>query len=129
MIKGIYFVDGEFSDVYWLTVLNLSKQDNIPFVTIDAKQGVTQNLTRIKEIQNYSFAERVVTNSILLLNNDYGWNDETSTCEVYIYDHYSKEFVNVQNLTDKEIRKPHNLAKMYVAGSFNSENYKFFRAE
>ena len=129
MIKGIYFVDGEFIDVYWLAVLGLSKQDNIPYEIIDATQGVTQNLTRIKEIQNYPFAERVITNSILLLNNDYGWNDESSTCEVYIYDHCSKEFINVQNLTDKEIRKAHNLAKMYVAGSFNSENYKFFRAE
>jgi hypothetical protein len=129
MIKGIYFVDGEFSDVYWLTVLNLSKRDNIPYVVIDAKEGVTQNITRIKEIQNYSFTERVVTNSILLLNNEYGWNDESLTCEVYIYDHYTKEFINVQNLTDKEIRKAHNLAKMYIAGSFNCEKYKFSRAE
>jgi hypothetical protein len=129
MIKGIYFVDGEFIDVYWLAVLGLSKEDNIPYEIIDATHGVTQNLTRIKEIQNYPFTERVITNSILLLNNEYGWNDESSTCEVYIYDHCSKEFINVQNLTDKEIRKAHNLAKMYVAGSFNSENYNFFRAE
>jgi hypothetical protein len=129
MIKGIYFVDGEFIDVYWLAVLGLSKEDNIPYEITDATQGVTQNLTRIKEIENYPFTERVITNSILLLNNEYGWNDESSTCEVYIYDHCSKEFINVQNLTDKEIRKAHNLAKMYVAGSFNSENYKFFRAE
>lgn len=63
----------------------------------------------------------VFTNAITALDNDYAWNDEKNCSEIFLWRDKEQAFVPIQSLTDKEIRKPHNIMKMYMAGTFDEE--------
>lgn len=60
----------------------------------------------------------IYTNSIIALSNEYCWNDIEQIPELYLRDTKTKEFVRVDKLTDKELRKPHNLMHMYLNNGF-----------
>ena len=64
----------------------------------------------------------VYTNSLVALKNSYCWNDELQVSELYLRSSKTGDFVRVGTLTDKEIRKPHNLMSMWINGAFKERN-------
>ena len=108
----IYFEDGE---LIW--------SDYLPFdnyITVNAANGVSRNIDVLNDIKKTNPNAIVYTNSIFAFSNDYAWNEELKVPEIYIRSGKYNIFTRIDKLTIKELRKAHNLAKMYVAGVFNS---------
>lgn len=108
----IYFEDGE-----------LRHHTQIPFepdLVIQAGRGVTENIEILDLFVEHHPDATVYTNSIFAFSNVYAWNEELEVPEVYIRAGERMEFTRIDKLTEKELRYAHNLAKMYVSGSFDN---------
>ena len=108
----IYFEDDSLKNCTQLP-------EPINFV-IDAKYGVSSNfnlLDNLKE-QNKNFV--IYTNSIVAFSNQYAWNPTLGVPEIYIRTGEHMLFTRIDELTERELKEGHNLAKMYVAGEFDS---------
>lgn len=93
--------------------------DTLNVVWIDAGMGHSCVVDKFNNL-NKDKVEAIVTNDIILWGNqDYSWNEELDCSDAYIYLQQYATIENVQNLTSKEIRKAHNLEKMYLAGLFD----------
>ena len=108
----IYFEDGELVSSGYLPVDR--------YIVVNAGSGVTTNINVLDGIKEHNPNAVVYTNSIFAFNNDYAWNEELKVPEVYIRAGEHMLFTRIDKLTEKELRREHNLAKMYVAGSFNN---------
>ena len=107
----IYFEDGS---------LKQDKQSaGVDYLySIDAANGY-KFCSSMLEYAKYCYPNCIIyTNSIIALNNKYCWNDIENVPELYLRDIKTKKFVRVDNLTDKEIRKAHNLMCMYINNCF-----------
>ena len=115
MLK-IYFED---SRLYNTDTLSFE-----PDYVVDASLGVTHslnylnNLDELSRMRNKDFI--LYTNSILALSNRYAWNEKTNSSEIYIRRWKDEDFININDLTNREIRYAHNIAKMYINGEFNN---------
>lgn len=108
----IYFEDGDLVNSILLPV-------HIDY-KVDASRGVTANIDRL-DLLNYSKPEAIIyTNSIFAFNNMYAWNEELKVPEIYIRAGEHMVFTRIDKLTNRELRRAHNLAHMYVAGEFDS---------
>ena len=108
----IYFEDGQ-----------LAASDRLPidnYYDIDAKYGFSSNMAQLDTLLECEPDATVYTNSIFAFSNEYAWNEELKAPEVYIRAGESGEFTRIDKLTTKELRYAHNLAKMYVAGTFDT---------
>lgn len=106
----IFFEDGILRD-----------SSQLPFtcyVVVNASCGVSRNIAVLDELACSEPDAIVYTNSIFAFSNVYAWNDESNVPEIYIRSGENTEFTRIDKLTEKELRYAHNLAKMYVAGSF-----------
>ena len=107
----IYFEDGE-----------LHRPNSINFTygyLIDAKYGYTMNVSLLRTIKRLHNDATVYTNSLIALSNDFAWNEELGVSEIYL--NRNGEFIRIDKLTDKELRKAHNILKMYIAGKFDGD--------
>ena len=90
--------------------------------TINAAYGYS----RCKEILDSIIEDQpdtvVLSNSLVALDNTYCWDEETNSCELYIYDKRKDEFVKAQDLTEREIKQGHNLEALYRNGAFDLED-------
>ena len=116
MLK-IYFEDSKIS--YYFSSLPFE-----PDYVVDASNGVTSNLKYLDSIEEMSRLRKkdfiLYTNSILALSNKYAWNEKTNSSEIYIRRWKDEDFININDLTDREIRYAHNIAKMYINGEFDN---------
>lgn len=103
----IYFEDG--------------KIDNPPFCdyAIDAAEGVRANISKLDIIKEKEPDAVIYTNSIFAFCNTYAWDNELNRPEIYIRDS-SGEFKNITEFTGRQLKEGHNLAKLYIAGEFDS---------
>ena len=85
---------------------------------VEAGYGYTDNVDWLEDIRRIDYYSTVYTNSIIALDNKFAWNDELKVPEIYLVK--DGEFVRIDKLTDKELRKEHNIMKMYMAGVFNN---------
>ena len=108
----IYFEDGMLVTSGYLPFTN--------HYTIDAKYGVSSNTASLDTLMECEPDATVYTNSILALSNVYAWNEELKVPEVYIRSGEHMEFTRIDKLTERELRYAHNLAAMYIAGSFDN---------
>ena len=109
----IYFEDGCLeTDLSFLSV----EIDSI----VDATAGVNSNINTLNNLIRRNPDRTVYTNSIFAFNNMYAWNKELKVPEIYIRAGEHMVFTRIDKLTNRELREKHNLAKMYVAGEFDS---------
>ena len=109
----IYFEDGHLeTDLSFLSV----EIDSI----VDATAGVNSNINTLDNLMWCNPDRVVYTNSIFAFNNMYAWNKELKVPEIYIRAGEHRVFTRIDKLTNRELREGHNLAKMYVAGEFDS---------
>ena len=108
----IYFEDGRLINTKYLP----EKPDYI----IDATEGVTACLNSLCNLHMNKPDAIVYTNFILAMSNQYAWNEKLKVPEIYIRDNEHGCFTNITNFTHKELREAHNLARMYVAGAFET---------
>lgn len=111
----IYFEDGKLVN----TELLPERNDFL----IDANYGVSSNINILDEFkQKEKNGESLIiyTNSIFAFNNKYAWNEELKVPEIYIRAGKHMIFTRIDKLTHRELRKGHNLAKMYISGEFNN---------
>ena len=110
----IYFEDYE-----------LQPRASLPFhvdLVIEAGRGVSQNIDALDITAKMEPNAVVYTNSIFAFSNQYAWNEKLKAPEVYIRAGEHMVFTRIDELTTKELRESHNLAKMYVAGVFSDPN-------
>lgn len=103
----IYFEDGRL--------------DNPPFCdyAIDAAEGMRANISKLDIIKEKEPNSVIYTNSIFTFDNTYAWDNELNRPEIYIRDS-SGEFKNITEFTSRQLKEGHNLAKLYIAGEFDS---------
>ena len=106
----IYFEDGKLVDLQRLPV--------VPDYVIDATDGVSENINLLDNCYSQNRNCVVYTNSIFAFSNRYAWNAKLTTPEIYIRDNENGLFTNITNLTNRELREGHKLAKMYLKGEF-----------
>lgn len=93
--------------------------ENVDYI-VDARMGVAKNTAVLNFIKDRRPNAVVYTNSIFAFSNVYAWNEELKVPEIYIRDKDTREFTRIDRLTDRELRKAHHLANMYIAGVFDS---------
>ena len=108
----IYFEDGKLRKLNQLPM-------HIDF-TVDAKDGVNANFNILDMLNQREENITIYTNSIFAFSNQYAWNKELKVPEIYIRAGEHMIFTRIDELTDRELREAHNLAKMYVAGKFDN---------
>ena len=104
----IYFEDGQ-----------LHRPNSIDFkyhYMVDAGLGFTQNDAFLDFIKLTDNNASVYTNSLVALDNRLAWNEELGVPEVYLV--RDNKFVRIDKLTNRELRRAHNLEKMYISGEF-----------
>ena len=102
----IYFYDGDLED--W--------SDN-PLEKIDAKHGPSANL-RLLQVLYVVNTEQVITNSLVALSHEYGWNHHENHTDIYLWIDELHRFIRIDMLVKKDIKWAHNIEKMYLAGAF-----------
>lgn len=116
----IYFEDGELN-----CIEDLPYYENI-YIKVDAAKGFSHCKSLLdtfnKNEDKFKYPIVVYTNSLLALNNDYAWDDKYDVPEIYIRNKDKNEdFIRIDKLTKKTLRKAHNIMKMYIAGAFRNE--------
>ena len=113
----IYFEDGALNT----RELDDSLRFSDLLYDIDASYGVSAcyNSARLLLAQNNPNII-IYTNCLELFSNRYAWNEELKVPEVYIRHKATREFVRIDEATERELREGHNLAHLYLAGEFDS---------
>lgn len=106
----IYFEDGPIKEKEFCGVDYL--------YSIDAANGYSFCRNVLNHAKKSYPNCTIYTNSIIALNNDYCWNDVDHVCELYLRDIITGKFVRADMLTDKELRKFHNLMHLYINNGF-----------
>lgn len=81
--------------------------------------NVIKTLDLYKEV--LSKDATILTNSIVALDHRYGWDEKENHTDIYFYVESKHDFVRCDELTEKEIRKEHNIMKMFMNGAFDLE--------
>lgn len=86
---------------------------------ISAADGPTRVMDWIERYYAVKPNGAVITNSVIALNNTYAWNDKTNSCDIWFWKSSVNMWVNIQDTTEKDIRKPHNIMKIYLSGALD----------
>lgn len=107
----IYFEDGS---------LDTKKIPIIPDYVIDTANGVSANIKLFYSLSVENPKCIIYTNSILALENRYAWNDERKAPDIFIRSKCGA-FRKITKFTGRELRRGHNLKKLYISGEFSKE--------
>ena len=106
----IYFEDG------YLVLGRYAPDFNF---VVDAGHGATNNERYLEALLEKTPDCSVYTNSVVAVHNHYCWNNELGVPELYIRREHNGDWFRVDQLTNRELREGHNLAKMYWSGEFS----------
>lgn len=109
----IYFEDAPLTDIGYGQVLD--------FITIDAADGVSANLSDADMLLSHSANRRTIvyTNSILLLDGKYSWDSNRKKHFIYLRD-IDGGWSLIQGFTSRELRFGHNIPHLYLGGEFGN---------
>ena len=137
MIKGLFCYDGSFDlpplfgigtleaeaeIAYFRRINKGSYKPNslIECCVIDCKDGESSIFCATKQLDKEERKVVVLTNSTFLLNFDrFTWDDEKQEFRVWFWDEHLREFRHINDLTAKDLRKAHNIVKMYHNGALD----------
>lgn len=112
----IYFEDGK-----------LTKDNGIPapgYCFIDATEGPSTCEFRLRheawEELTLDMASVVYTNYLGAMDGTYSWDKDKGYHDLYLRDKEGKWRL-IQTFTEKELRMPHRIPHMYLAGTFEEE--------
>lgn len=108
----IYFEDG--------ALLKNSALPIAPHARIHAEDGVSANIRALEWYHGYGEKIVIYTNSIMAFDNRYAWNEIEQVPEIYIRAGEYQVFTRIDKLTERELRRAHNLSKMYLSGEFQT---------
>ena len=122
----IFFIDGSiepadsvsqerFNNVY-LRIKEIVGNHEVDIEEVDAGDGVSSNIEKLEEMRKTDKNVVILTNSIFSFSTQYGWDFEENHVDVYLWK--DNHFVRIDELTERELRFPHRLDKMYMAGEF-----------
>ena len=108
----VYFENG------WLNHHRASLETGEDLIEIDAGMGYNNCRRKLRYIKdNCPFNTKVYTNSLDAFSNFWCWDDENKKPMIYIRDKNEK-WKLIWDMADIELRRAHNLEKMYVNGVF-----------
>lgn len=110
----ILFYDGDIRQ--WDRPTNISYN-----YILDAAHGPSNNIERLELVRLNYYDCVIFTNSLVALDHRYGWNEKENHTDIYFYVESKHDFVRCDELTKKEIRKEHNIMKMFINGAFDLE--------
>lgn len=85
---------------------------------VNAKMGYSHCRKQLRDIkETHPFNTMVYTNSLDAFSNFWCWSDEEKTPLIYVRDKNGM-WTLISELTTRELRASHNLAKLYVNGEF-----------
>lgn len=91
---------------------------------VNAGAGYTNNVQELESYQKlWGDNTIVLTNSIVALDHDFGWNQEEEHTEIYFYIESERDFIRCDRLTSREIREGHNIMKMFMNNEFEIEEH------
>lgn len=112
MIKSVIFYDCDDN------VLCDYAYSKVAGYIITAGDGYSYNQGLLNKICDDDFS--IITNDLHIFGDSRAnWNDEENHTQAYIV--VNDEPKRIDTLTKKEIRKPHNIERMYIAGAFEVE--------
>lgn len=109
----IYFEDGKLRYIN-----NLSS-----VMSVNAMAGPTSCIEFLDHLKKKHPNCVIYTNSIFAFSNKYAWNSERKVPEIYIRDE-NDQWTRIDELTDRVLKRSHNLARMYIAGEFYRRDEK-----
>lgn len=89
---------------------------------VSAALGESALFRLAKDIQeeNIVDADLLLTNSTFLLGFDgFTWDEEKQEFKVWFWDKNLREFRHIKDLTQKDLRRAHNIVKIYQAGGLD----------
>lgn len=124
MIKFLCFVDGAITtDIvhdFDAFVNDEGMGGQACGYVINASDGYSFNIRLADHLKDDRTKWNILTNQVELLSHTYCWNAAFAVPERgYVYDFKTGRFLNLQDLTEKELREAHNIVKMYISGAFN----------
>lgn len=107
----VYFEDSK--------LLPVSLADIGMYHIVDATYGPTACEKDLVWYSRHCPQDAIYTNYLEAMSSDYSWDKENDRCECYIRnsDGY---WINIQKMTDRELRFGHNIPKLYMAGEFKT---------
>lgn len=88
------------------------------WIFIDAMDGVSMVKKMLYFCSCLEPVAEIYTNSILAFDNNYAWNCKLGVPEIYI--RHKGNFARIDSLTTRELKRGHNLMKLYLGGEFSS---------
>lgn len=132
MIKGLFYYDGGFDSLSSVSVEELSIEaekayrrrlnfaDYLECYIIESTQGESEAFCAATDLSDEASDLLVLINSTFLLNFDrFTWDDEKQEFKVWFWDEHLQEFRHINDLTQKDLRKAHNIIKIYNNGGLD----------
>lgn len=91
-----------------------------PYHIVDAAYGPTACEQDLDWYNRVCPQDNVYTNYLGAMSFDYSWDKEHDKCECYIRN-TDGSWVNIQDLTARELRFGYDIPKMYMAGEFKKD--------
>lgn len=111
----ILFYDGDIR--WWSRPTSFSNYNRL-----DASWGYTDNIKTLDLYMEKLGEDTIVlTNSLVALDHRYGWNEKENHTDIYFYVESKHDFVRCDELTEREVRRGHNIMKMFMNGAFDLE--------
>ena len=108
----VYFENGSITN----EALYSSNGEEI--IKVDAGMGYNHCRRRLRYIdENYPFDTAVYTNSLDAFSNCWCWDEDKKIPMIYVRNE-NNDWVLINELTTRELRRAHNLEKLYVNGEF-----------
>ena len=108
----VYFEDGS------ITNSAMYDKNGNELIKVDVGMGYSHCRKKFRYIQdNYPFNTEVYTNSLDALSNFWCWDDEKNMPLIYIQNEEGN-WKFISELTNRKLRRGHNLEKLYVNGEF-----------
>ena len=113
----VFFEDGPLADD---TPLSLPVPGNV--VVIDSGRGFSACETMLDKWMRWVGTEDCVyTNATVAMEWGYVWNDVLGVPELYIRHEHTGEWTRIDQLTNRALRRGHDLFKMWRSGEFSHD--------